>query len=237
VEVIGQLHVPAGLLRQRDISLSIGWAEWASRPVWMWCNVKVKLSLCLTKHYTLHHEGVWGSECVDSHFLDLGTCWKWVVRFTPLQLYPLGKSPRYPLDRRLGGTLEPVWTTWRRENSWPYRHSNSGPSADQLVASPLVWNWWGREYYCQWQGSNSGRPTPSRLHYGLCCPALKSWILLAREQRILSKLVLGFLLTLKSRVSFPSGANVIVCAVLFVFALCCMFQQMRQVSMFRSAAT
>jgi hypothetical protein len=26
-----------------------------------------------------------------------------VVSFTPLPLYPRGKSPRYPLDRRLGG--------------------------------------------------------------------------------------------------------------------------------------
>jgi hypothetical protein len=27
----------------------------------------------------------------------------WVISFTPLPLYPRGKSPRYPLDRRLGG--------------------------------------------------------------------------------------------------------------------------------------
>jgi hypothetical protein len=28
-----------------------------------------------------------------------------VVSFTPLKLYPRGKSSRYPLDRRLGGPL------------------------------------------------------------------------------------------------------------------------------------
>jgi hypothetical protein len=33
-----------------------------------------------------------------STILDLGTTWRWVVSFTPLQLYP-----RYLLDRRLGG--------------------------------------------------------------------------------------------------------------------------------------
>jgi hypothetical protein len=33
---------------------------------------QVKLSLCLT-NLALRHEGVWGSQCIDPHFLDLGT--------------------------------------------------------------------------------------------------------------------------------------------------------------------
>jgi hypothetical protein len=45
----------------------------------------------------------YGSGCIDPHFLDLGTSWRWVVNFTPWLLYPQGKSPWYPLDRRLGG--------------------------------------------------------------------------------------------------------------------------------------
>jgi hypothetical protein len=32
---------------------------------------------------------------------DLGTSWRWVVSFTPLPLYPRGKSHRYTLDTRL----------------------------------------------------------------------------------------------------------------------------------------
>jgi hypothetical protein len=44
-----------------------------------------------------------GSECIDQYFLDLGTSWRWVVNFTPRPLYPRGRSPRYLLDRRLGG--------------------------------------------------------------------------------------------------------------------------------------
>jgi hypothetical protein len=45
-----------------------------------------------------------------------------LVSFTPLQFYPRGKSPRYPLDRRLG---EPQSRSGRRgENSWRYRDSN-----------------------------------------------------------------------------------------------------------------
>jgi hypothetical protein len=43
-----------------------------------------------------------GSGYIEPNFLDLGTSWRWVVRFTLLPLYPRGKSPRYPLDRRLG---------------------------------------------------------------------------------------------------------------------------------------
>jgi hypothetical protein len=76
--------------------------------------------------------------CVDwpvqnsPHFPDLGISWRWVVSFMPRPLYPRGKSPRYPLDRR---APEPVWTTLRRENSWPYRDSNCDPLVVQPVAS------------------------------------------------------------------------------------------------------
>jgi hypothetical protein len=63
---------------------------------------KVKLSHFLINE-ALRHEDVWGSGCIDPRFLDLGTSWRWLVRFTSRSLYPRGKSPRYPLDRRLGG--------------------------------------------------------------------------------------------------------------------------------------
>jgi len=44
-----------------------------------------------------------GSGVIAPRIFDLGTRWSWVVSFTPRQLYPEGRSPRYPLDRRLGG--------------------------------------------------------------------------------------------------------------------------------------
>jgi hypothetical protein len=44
----------------------------------------------------------WGVEVYLHSFFDLGTRWRWVVSFTPRPLYLQGKSPRYPLDRRLG---------------------------------------------------------------------------------------------------------------------------------------
>jgi hypothetical protein len=37
-------------------------------------KVKVMLSMCLTNK-ALRHEGVWGSGCIDPHFLDLGISW------------------------------------------------------------------------------------------------------------------------------------------------------------------
>jgi len=46
----------------------------------------------------------WGSVDIAARILDLDTRWRWVVCFTPRWLYPQGKSPCNPLDRRLGGT-------------------------------------------------------------------------------------------------------------------------------------
>jgi hypothetical protein len=38
----------------------------------------------------------------SSNILNLFTRWKWVISFSPLQLYPHGQSLSYPLDTRLG---------------------------------------------------------------------------------------------------------------------------------------
>jgi hypothetical protein len=63
--------------------------------------IKVKLSLFLTKHHTM--KTYWRSGGIAPRIPDLGTTWRSVVSFTPRPLYPQGKSPWYPLDRRLGG--------------------------------------------------------------------------------------------------------------------------------------
>jgi hypothetical protein len=62
------------------------------------CKGKVKLSLCTKPWRRFGGVEVWLHA-----FFDLGTRWRWVVSFTPRPLYPQGKSPRYPLDRKLGG--------------------------------------------------------------------------------------------------------------------------------------
>jgi hypothetical protein len=62
---------------------------------------------------------------------------EWVVSFTPRPLYPRGKTPppSVPLGQEAGWAPEPVWTTWRRQNYWPYRDSNSDPSVMKPVDS------------------------------------------------------------------------------------------------------
>jgi hypothetical protein len=64
-------------------------------------KVKAKLSLWLTEHHTM--KTYWESGSIASHILNLGTRWRWVVSFMPWILYPQGKSPQSPLNRRLGG--------------------------------------------------------------------------------------------------------------------------------------
>jgi hypothetical protein len=58
-----------------------------------------------------------GSEGITPCILDIGTRWKSVVSFSPLPLYPEGKSCRYPLDRRLGGPLSPSGYGGEEKNS------------------------------------------------------------------------------------------------------------------------
>jgi hypothetical protein len=55
--------------------------------------------------WTEHHamKAYWGIGGIAPRILDPSTRWRWVVSFTPRLLYPQGKSPWYPLDRRLGG--------------------------------------------------------------------------------------------------------------------------------------
>jgi hypothetical protein len=65
-------------------------------------NGKRKVVLVLNKLSTTPRGHMGWSECTDPHFLDLGTSWEASGSFTHRPLYPLGKSPRYPLDRRLG---------------------------------------------------------------------------------------------------------------------------------------
>jgi hypothetical protein len=96
----------------------------------------VKLSLCAI-NYALNHEGVRRSGCIDPHFLALGSSWRWVVSFTLRVLYPWGKSPRYPLDRRLGG---PQSLSERGENFYPTGTRTPTPrsSNPQTVAVPTA---------------------------------------------------------------------------------------------------
>jgi len=52
--------------------------------------------------------------------LNLGTGWMSVVSFTPCPLYRQGMSPRYALDRRLGGPRDDVDAVCEEKNSLPF---------------------------------------------------------------------------------------------------------------------
>jgi hypothetical protein len=62
-----------------------------------------------------------GTDTKACHWNYLGTCWRWVVSFTPRPLYPRGKSPRLPLDRRLDDV--------ENRKSWPL----GGPARSQTL--------------------------------------------------------------------------------------------------------
>jgi hypothetical protein len=79
---------------------------------------------------------LWGSGCIDTHFLDLGTSWRIVVSFTPRPLYSRGKSPRYPLDRRLNGKFQ--YIVYKKTVNGPYAAFNYPMRAIRL--SHLVLN-------------------------------------------------------------------------------------------------
>jgi hypothetical protein len=64
--------------------------------------------------------------------LYLGNRWRSMVSFTPLTLYPRGRSPRYLFDRREGG---PRVGVGKRKISCSYRKSNPNSAAVQPVAT------------------------------------------------------------------------------------------------------
>jgi hypothetical protein len=72
------------------------------------------------------------SRGIAPRFLDLGTRWRWVVSFTSMPLYRQGKSPWYPLYRRLGGPQSRSGRGGEEKNSLSL--PGLEPSIIQLVA-------------------------------------------------------------------------------------------------------
>jgi hypothetical protein len=71
----------------------------------------------------------------NSAILHLGTRWRWVIRFTPRPFYPRRKSPRYPLDGRLGGPHSKFGLCGAEKISCYCRKSNPGPA----LRSPFLY--------------------------------------------------------------------------------------------------
>jgi hypothetical protein len=98
------------LLHALPISFSLLW----------WIKVKV-VSVLLSKHLTM--KAYRGSGGIAPGILDLVTRWRWVISFTSRLLYPQGKSPWYPLDRRLGA---------------PYRRSGRSGEEKHFQPPPAI---------------------------------------------------------------------------------------------------
>jgi hypothetical protein len=101
------------------------------------CKQCSKYVLCVTNK-ELRSEDVWGSGCIDPHFLDPGFSWRWVVSFTPRPLYSRGKSSQYPLDRRLNEPQNRYGRRGEEKSLSPIgtRTPVPRPSSPQPVAIP-----------------------------------------------------------------------------------------------------
>jgi hypothetical protein len=103
---------------------------------------------------------------IAPRILCLGTIWKWVVSFTPRPLYSHGKSPWYPLDRRLGGPQSSSWRGGEEKNSQPPRHE-SNPRTP--IIRPVA------QRYTDWATTALGLQTRARAHTladaFVACPA------------------------------------------------------------------
>jgi hypothetical protein len=66
-------------------------------------------------------------------FFDLGTRWRGVISLTPRPLYPEGKSPWYPLDRRLGGPQSRSGHSGGEE-----KNSNLLPGLEPPIIQPIA---------------------------------------------------------------------------------------------------
>jgi hypothetical protein len=68
-------------------------------------------------------------------FFDFGSRWRCVVSFTPRPLYPQGKSPWYPLDRRMGGPQSRSGCNGEEKNFQPL------PGLEPPIIEPVVQRW------------------------------------------------------------------------------------------------
>jgi hypothetical protein len=73
-----------------------------------------------------------GSGGITPRILDLSTRLRWAVSFTPRPLYLQGKSPSYPLDRRLGGPQNLSGRGCEEKNSQPL------PALEPSVIQPVA---------------------------------------------------------------------------------------------------
>jgi hypothetical protein len=114
----------------------------------------IKFSLRSTKHNAM--KTYWGSGGTAPRILDLGTRWRWVVSFTTRPLYPQGKTPWYPFNRRLGGPRSRSGRGGEEKNTQPRRESNRRtPIVQPLAQSLYRLSYHGSSFKYMWSGKDN----------------------------------------------------------------------------------
>jgi hypothetical protein len=82
---------------------------------------------------TQHHakKAYCESGCIVTRITDLSTRWRCVVSFTPRPFYPQGKSPWYPLERRVGRPQS------RSGRGGEEKNSQTVPGLEPLIIQPV----------------------------------------------------------------------------------------------------
>jgi hypothetical protein len=71
----------------------------------VWCLVKHNLACSLTEHHAM--KAYWENGATAPRILNLGTRWRWVVRFMPLALYLPPSGERAPGIHLIGAWVGP----------------------------------------------------------------------------------------------------------------------------------
>jgi len=82
----------------------------------------------------------WGTVRVAPRILNLGTRWKWVVRFTPRLLYPRVKDFLLPIGSEPSWAPEPTWKRRRTKNSVTSHVGNRTPVVQTVAYSRYYWD-------------------------------------------------------------------------------------------------
>jgi hypothetical protein len=67
----------------------------------------------------------WRSRGIAPRIFDLGIRWRWVVNLTHRPLYSQGKSPWYPLERKLAGPQNRAGRGGEEKNSHVYNFTST----------------------------------------------------------------------------------------------------------------
>jgi hypothetical protein len=115
----------------------------------------------------------WGSGGIAPCILNLSTRWRSVVSFMPWPLYPQGKSPWYPLYRRLGGPQNWSGHFGEEKNSQPLLRLKP------LVIQPIAHHYITELSWLLECITCNGKPALEHQHYqvtaGINCQSSVHW--------------------------------------------------------------